>query len=189
LSTYFDHYNPGCIRPDYLSAEQSALESDIQRVNALISSTNSGINTNINLVSRFQVKSKKKRQRSGKKVVYRRVTKFSNRELVDGVHFTEKQKKICFGLIVNTAIRELTIVSSRSDSHRLQSRPVGAGHFPGSAQSSDVDEDIPELERIPSYEDIPELERIPCCEEESTQDESDDDSGNFKRRNRSRIGH
>lgn len=127
LAGYFRHHNRHQPVPEYLGAEQSALELDINTINDSILALNSEAITNINLSSRAQVKSKKKRQRSGAKIVYRRVVKFSYTNLTDGVHFSAELKKTAFRLIISTAIRDIfTLSQSDSVSHRQQSRPMGA---------------------------------------------------------------
>lgn len=108
LTGYFKYLNKSKPVPEYLAAEQLALEADIITINKAIIALNSKEITNINLSSRAQVKSKKRRQRSGSKVVYRRIAKFSYNELPDGVHFSAKLKSVTFGLIVNTAIQDIT---------------------------------------------------------------------------------
>ena len=106
LVAYFCHHNPDLPIPDYLASEQKALEEDINIINKAFLDINSPAITNINLSRRAQVRSKKKRQRSGSKIVYRRVTKFSYKELIDGVHFSPKLQATVFGLILDTSIRD-----------------------------------------------------------------------------------
>ena len=115
LISYFCRHNPGHPVPEYLNTEQKALEEDVLAINKALLDLNSSIITNINLCSRAQVKSKKKRQRSGQKVVYRRVIKFSYKELIDGVHFTQKLRDIIFGLIIHTALRDTTTILRSRD--------------------------------------------------------------------------
>ena len=112
--------------PNYVIPEQLALEEDINTINKVLLDLNSKAITNINISSRFQMKSKKKRQRSGTKVVYRRVARFVYSELVDGVHFSDKLKNQVFGLIIDTAIRDISSTNQHlAESHRQQPRPVG----------------------------------------------------------------
>ena len=128
LINYFSIHNQGCPIPEYLVQEQLALEEDITTINKVLLDLNSKTITNVNICSRFQVKSKKKRQRSGSKVVYRRVAKFNYSELIDGVHFSNKLKNQIFGLILNTAIRDLSSPSPNlhfEEAHTQQPRPVG----------------------------------------------------------------
>ena len=128
LINYFRIHNQGRPIPDFLVHEQLALEEDITIINKVLLDLNSKFITNINICSRFQLKSKKKRQRSGNKVVYRRVAKFNYSELIDGVHFSERLKSQLFGLILNTAIRDLSSTSPNphfEEAHRQQPRPVG----------------------------------------------------------------
>jgi hypothetical protein len=130
LADYFLYHNPATALPDYLTTEQQALEQDIIRINRTITKLNlsQGI-TNVNLSSRFEKKSKKKRQRSGNKVVYRRISNFKYTDLTDGVHFNDLLKSTCFTLIVNTSIRDSQTILDNptgpgSAAHRLQSWPV-----------------------------------------------------------------
>lgn len=127
LIVNFKIQNPGLDIPDYLFTEQRALEEDITTVNKVLLDLNSSPVTNINLSNRVILKSKKKRQRSGSKVVYRRVEKYSYQHLPDGVHFDDKLKTTVFSLIVDTSIRDLLTKEAQQavDSHRLQTRPVG----------------------------------------------------------------
>ena len=71
LIKYFHTHNQGSPIPEYLFQEQLALEEDITTINKVLLDLNSNSITNINICNRVQVKSKKKRQRSGNKVVYR----------------------------------------------------------------------------------------------------------------------
>lgn len=111
LIGYYKHFNKDHPVPDFLSIEQSALETDINIINGVILNLNSARITNINLSSRAQLKSKKKRQRSGRKVIYRRVIKFTYKDLVDGVHFSPNLKTIAFNLILSTATRDMNSLS------------------------------------------------------------------------------
>ena len=108
LSKFFQHHNPGDPLPDYIKSEQEALEQDITTINEVIIRLNADDIANIRLDKRVQVRSKKRRQRSGSKIVYRRTTKFNYDNLPDGVHFNNTLKTICFTLIVNTAIYQIT---------------------------------------------------------------------------------
>ena len=126
LIAYFRFHNRGRPVPNYVIPEQLALEEDINTINKVLLDLNSKAITNINISSRFQMKSKKKRQRSGTKVVYRRVARFVYSELVDGVHFSDKLKNQVFGLIIDTAIRDISSTNQHlAESHRQQPRPVG----------------------------------------------------------------
>ena len=123
LTSYFCLHNPGQPIPDYLINEQKALEEDVLTINKAFLDLNSPVITNINFCSRAQVKSKKKRQSSGSKTVYRRVGKFNYKDLTDGVHFNPKLRDTVFGLILHTSITDTTTilrapndVSSLSDS-------------------------------------------------------------------------
>ena len=128
LIKYYRVHNQDGDISDYLIHEQLALEEDVTTINKVLMDLNSKSITNINLSSRVQIKSKKKRQRSGAKVVYRRVAKFSYSELTDGVHFSQKLKRLIFGLIIDTAIRDISATLSEpqlEETHRQQTRPVG----------------------------------------------------------------
>ena len=128
LIKYFRLQNLDTDVPDCLILEQQALEEDINTINKVLLEINSSKITNINISSRCQIKSKKKRQRSGSKVLYRRVAKFTYAELTDGVHFSESLKNQAFTLIINTAIRDITTTLCTShfeEAHRQQPRPVG----------------------------------------------------------------
>ena len=128
LIKFYQVHNHNCEIPDYLYLEQLALEEDIRVINKVILDLNSDLITNINLSNRIQIKSKKRRQRSGSKKVYRRVTKFVYTELTDGVHFSSDLKQRLFTLIVDTAIRDITSTLSNpqlEETHRQQPRPVG----------------------------------------------------------------
>ena len=123
LADYHQYFNPADPTPDYTKPEQAALEEDVLLINKRLIDLNQGILTNINLANRCQVNSKKKRQRSGTKTVYRRVKKFVYSELFDGVHFTLKLRHTCFRLILDTAIRDITnlFASLESESDNVSS--------------------------------------------------------------------
>lgn len=106
LTKYFNHYNPGKPLPEGLEQEQSALIDDINTINTEIINANSQTVTNINLSKRVLIQSKKKKQRRTTES-YRRIFRFSDTELPDGVHFSDSLKSICFSLIYETAIRDL----------------------------------------------------------------------------------
>ena len=128
LVKYFQFHNSDSTIPDYLIAEQLALEEDITAINKVLLELNSVTITNINLSSRFQAKSKKKRQKSGTKAIYRRVVKYKYTELIDGVHLSDKFKSLIFTLIINTAIRDTNTTppdTQPKEPHRQQTRPVG----------------------------------------------------------------
>ena len=128
LIKYYSVHNRDRVIPEYLIPEQLALEEDVVKINKVLLDLNSKSITNINLSSRIQTKSKKRRQRSGLKVVYRRVAKFNYTELTDGVHFSDKLKNLTFSLIIDTAIRDITSTLSNPQpegTHRQQTRPVG----------------------------------------------------------------
>ena len=137
LADYYHYFYPAEPTPDYAKPEQAALEEDILHINQQHIGLNQGILTNINLANRCLVNSKKKRQRSGKKVVYRRVRKFVYTELFDGVHFTAKLRDICFRLILDTAIRDISNLFSSLESEE-------------SDTSSSSDDDDRDFKRKPS---------------------------------------
>jgi hypothetical protein len=153
LQAYFKAFNADQAIPDFLQEEQLILEDDISKINSIIVAINGSDNLNINVISRFQIKSKKKRQRSGKKVVYRRVTKFTSKDLVDGVHFTPDIKAACFGLIVDTSIRDFEhLTNPVAGPHRQQSWPVGVQQqvgrqLPSADQQPEIDS--PDEEQAP----------------------------------------
>jgi hypothetical protein len=168
LPNYFTYFNPDSTPPGYLVNEQAALEVDINVINNHISLLNCHI-TNINLSSRFQAKSKKKRQRSGNKTVYRRVSKFKYSSLVDGVHFSQSMKRTCFSLIIGTTIRdsiasinsieEAGTSKSNSGAHRLQSWPVSTVK---SARNKDKDHKAETSgEESSSHDDWGDFRRFP----------------------------
>ena len=117
LTAYFKLHNPSLQVPDYLATEQKALEEDVLAINKALLALNSSVQTNINLCSRAQVKAKKKRQRSGSKIVYRRKARFSYKDFTDGVHFNNKFKEVLFDLILHTSIRDtIAILQAQSGS-------------------------------------------------------------------------
>ena len=128
LVKYYRYHNHNSPIPDFLFLEQLALEEDVVTINKALLELNSNLLTNINLSSRIQKKSKKKRQRSGPKVVYRRVAKFVYTQLIDGVHYSAHLKNLVFSLIIDTAIRDITSTLTQPQpeaTHRQQPRPVG----------------------------------------------------------------
>ena len=108
LQKYFVHHNPDKPIPQGLDDEQTALLEDTERINNHIIERSSSQNSNINLSKRFHRKSKKKRQKTAT-LAYRRVLKFSDKELPDGVHLSEEAKLMCFTFIYNSAIRDLQL--------------------------------------------------------------------------------
>ena len=128
LVKYYQFHNRDSVIPEFLVQEQLALEEDVETINKVLLDLNSISVTNINLSSRLQTKSKKRRQRSGAKIVYRRVSKFVYTRLTDGVHYSPDLRNLLFGLIIDTAIRDITSTLAHSqpeEAHRQQPRPVG----------------------------------------------------------------
>ena len=107
LAAYFKFHNPGKPVPEFLAAEQSALEYDIATINGIITFINCGTIRNLNLINWITLKSKKRRQRSGSRVAYRKVAKISYRDFRDGVHFTEKLKLVFFRLLLQISIKAI----------------------------------------------------------------------------------
>lgn len=119
LHKYFEFHNKSTTElPAGLEDEQLALNADIIKINDTIDELNSDV-TNINLYKRVQTNKKKKKQRS-KVVGYRRSTKFSDKELFDGLHFSNKLKLSCFTLILNTAVRDIRDRRFEEDSQESQ---------------------------------------------------------------------
>ena len=121
LKEYFTKFNPGLPVPDYIDSEQLMLEDDIDSINTLIKSLNQPPTVNINLISRFQQKAKKRKQRSNQ-IGFRKKLRFCTKGLSDGVHFTPEYKSVCFALIIDTSIRD-----HKTLFHRLQTWPREAG--------------------------------------------------------------
>ena len=134
LQAHFQHHNRIYDPPSDLEAQQQALENDVVQINNEIVRLNDGQITNINLSRRCLLKTKKKRQRSGSKIVYRQLAKFSYNSLPDGVHFSTDLKEICFRLIREAVIRD---TSAELGSHRLQPWPV----CPSQSNTSDTEEE------------------------------------------------
>jgi hypothetical protein len=107
LSKYFSIRNPGVPIPQILSDEQSFLLEDIDSLNCVIKSSNINYHiTTINLSKKFHSISKKKNRRTNTGST-RRVAKFKDDLLPDGLHFAESIKPDCFGTIIQSAIRDL----------------------------------------------------------------------------------
>jgi hypothetical protein len=108
LHKYFYTKNPDQQdAPPSLNKEQEALLEDIVLINETIKQLNINYhNTNINLCARFVTHSKKKHQRSNTGNP-RRVTKFKDTELIDGVHFSEELRQTSFHLIKSAIDRDL----------------------------------------------------------------------------------
>ena len=107
LVAYFKFHNPGNPVPEFLAAEQAALEADIATINSIITFINCGVIRNLNLINWITLKSKKKRQRSGSRVAYRKVAKLSYRDFKDGVHFAENLKLVFFRLLLQISIKDI----------------------------------------------------------------------------------
>ena len=108
LHKYFERHNHNQSLPTELEAEQNALLEDIETINAYITQFNDTPNININLAKRFQRQIKKKRQRTSS-LSYRRISRFCDKDLPDGVHLSDNAKSTCFSLIYNSAIRNLKL--------------------------------------------------------------------------------
>ena len=108
LNKYFQHHNPQVPAPEGLDAEQNALLEDIEEINQEIVNINAGAITNINLSKRFFKQAKRKRQKIASTIYRRRVLRFTDCDLPDGVHLSEDSKLTCFSLIYESAIRDLS---------------------------------------------------------------------------------
>ena len=107
LTKFFLLKHPHTPLPRGIEEEQAALLEDIFMINTYIKQLNSDYsNPNINLCARFFSHSKKKQHKSKTKA-YKRVTKFKDTHLVDGLHFAPEIRKTCFKLIISTASSEL----------------------------------------------------------------------------------
>ena len=107
LVKFFHTRHPGVPLPRGLDEEQLALTEDIHTINSVIKQLNCDWqNPNINLCARFFSHSKK-RLRKSKRRAHKRVTKLKDCHLVDGVHFSDEIREVCFKLITNTAASEL----------------------------------------------------------------------------------
>ena len=115
LQKYFNYHNPNKDLPQGLEVEQAALLEDIEHINSNITQVNAGSITTINLAKRFQRYAKKKRQKVSA-LSYRRVSRFVDRDLPDGVHLSEEAKLTCFNLIYNSAIRDLNLQNNHTSS-------------------------------------------------------------------------
>ena len=116
LGKYFATYNPNVKIPECLQNEQLALEEDINKLNDIIVASNKerGVTT-ISICKKFQSISKKKNRRTNTGT-QRRVSEFKDNQLVDGVHYTEHMKTVCFTSILNTAKWDLQSLTSQSAS-------------------------------------------------------------------------
>ena len=107
LIKFFVTRHPTVPLPRGLDKEQDALIEDIFFINSIIKQLNSDWgNPNINLSGRLFSHSKKKLRKSRKRS-HKRVTKLKECHLVDGIHFSDEIRDICFRLITNTAAAEL----------------------------------------------------------------------------------
>ena len=125
------HHNPNETLPEGLNDEQAALLEDVETINNHIIELNPGSIANINISKRFHRKSKKRRQKTST-LAYRRVTKFCDRELPDGVHLSEAAKSMCFSIIYNCAINDLKV--------QLQ-QPTSANETSQNSSQEDTDND------------------------------------------------
>ena len=112
LHKYFNFHNANVPIPESLQHEQDSLLEDVSSLNDMIvtSNKNFGITT-INLCNKFLSKSKKKNRRTNTGSI-RRVVKFKDDQLPDGIHFSDSIKEVCFSSIINTAIRDLEYLST-----------------------------------------------------------------------------
>ena len=107
LTKFFKLKHPHAPLPRGIEEEQIALLDDIFMVNTYIKQLNADhLNPNINLSARFFSHSKKKQHKSKSKAT-KRVTKFKDTHLVDGLHFDSEIRETCFRLIASTANSEL----------------------------------------------------------------------------------
>ena len=144
LHKHFALNNPNQTPPTELEAEQAALLEDIETINTHIIQSNTGPNININLSKRFHRQIKKKRQKTTT-LSYRRLTRFSDKELPDGVHLSNAAKSICFNLIYNSAIRNLN----------LQLAPSSAAEETSQTSSQDDSDADWDFKRKPSADNRP----------------------------------
>ena len=98
LIKYYTVYNPGKELPIRLEEEQDQLIEDIEYINNVIRDQNkSAEQKTINTASRVY-KHSIKRYRNQNRT--RRVSRFTDKDLPDGVHCTEKVKKEIHGIII-----------------------------------------------------------------------------------------
>jgi hypothetical protein len=111
LSKYHTYSNPGSSIPEGTEEEQTALLEDIKIFNNKIKESNlqSSVTT-VNLSSRFFNFSIKKNRKSKAKTK-RRVEKFTDSQLYDGLHLSHEIRPVCFKLIFDSAKRDLQKLS------------------------------------------------------------------------------
>ena len=108
LEKFFTYSNPDRPVPKDLQEEQFLLLDDIKTINQGIKETNakSSTTSTINLAGRFYSHSIKKNRKT-KSGAKRRVEKFCDTQLFDGLHLTDHIKSTCFALIFESAKRDL----------------------------------------------------------------------------------
>ena len=135
LVKFFQLRHPGTPLPRGLEQEQNSLIEDIHMINSYIKQLNSDHgNPNINIGARFFSHSKKK---SKKSKTTRRVTKFKDTHLVDGVHFSTEIRDISFRLIKTTASSELQKLEESSSSSSSSSESESSSLFTLDTQDTD----------------------------------------------------
>ena len=113
LEKFFAFSNPDRLVPNVLKEEQFLLLDDIKSINEGIKETNarSSITSTINLAGRFYSHSIKKNRKT-KSGAKRRVEKFCDNQLYDGLHLASDIKSTCFSLIFEGAKRDLDRLKS-----------------------------------------------------------------------------
>ena len=107
LGKFFTFSNPHRKVPSNLQEEQLQLLDDIKSINDIIKESHiQSVSTTINLAGRFY-SSSIKRNRKTKSGAKRRVEKFSDSNLFDGLHLADEIKSTCFSLIFEGARRDL----------------------------------------------------------------------------------
>jgi hypothetical protein len=107
LGKFYSYFNPNRSSPSSLEEEQIALVADLKTVNEKIKQGNQELpTTTINLCNRFFSSSIKinKRKKSRTK---RRVEKFNDSQLFDGLHLSPEARPACFSLYFESATRDL----------------------------------------------------------------------------------
>ena len=107
LKKFFTFSNPHCKVPSHLLEEQLQPLDDVKTVNDIIKENHlQSVSTTINLASRFYSSSIKKNRKT-KSGAKRRVEKFNDSNLFDGLHLADEIKSTCFSLIFEGARRDL----------------------------------------------------------------------------------
>ena len=120
LTKFYSFSNPGKSIPSDLSQEQNALLEDLNTINSWIKDMNlkSSITSTVNLSARFFSKSIKKNRKT-KSGAKRRVEKFNDNQLYDGLHLNDGIRSTCFELLFEGARRDLFRLNV-SNSHSAQ---------------------------------------------------------------------